>query len=103
MQELRAQGQSLLEFNALRKDGSCFPVEASLRYITVANQSYIIGIVRNITERKNAENKLKDRLDELERFSKVTVKRELRMGEIKAENEKLKQKIQELENRLSNV
>lgn len=59
VQELRAQGRALLEFDALRKDGSRFPVEASLRHTTVANQSYIIAMVRDITQRKEAEEALR--------------------------------------------
>ncbi len=55
VQELRAQGHALLEFEALRKDGSRFPVEASLRHITAVNRVYIIAMVRDITGRKRAE------------------------------------------------
>ncbi|MBZ0096461.1 MAG: PAS domain S-box protein [Sulfuricella sp.] len=59
VQELRAQGKALLEFDALRKDGSRFPVEASIEYVTIENQAYIIAVVRNITERKQAERALR--------------------------------------------
>lgn len=49
VQELRAQGRNLLEFEALRKDGSRFPVEVSIRDVSVEDQAYIIAVVRDIT------------------------------------------------------
>lgn len=58
VQELRARGGALLEFEALRKDGSRFPVEASLRIASVMDQAYIIAVVRDITERKADEAKI---------------------------------------------
>ncbi|HEU0186710.1 MAG TPA: PAS domain S-box protein [Gallionellaceae bacterium] len=60
VQELRAQGRLLLEFDALRKDGSLFPAEASLQYATIMNQDYIIAVVRDITERRQAEAVLRE-------------------------------------------
>ncbi|MFH1722444.1 MAG: PAS domain S-box protein [Candidatus Altiarchaeota archaeon] len=52
-----------------------------------------IGILRDVTDRKRAEEELNKRLSELERFQKVTVDRELKMIE-------LKKKIKELEKQL---
>lgn len=49
-------------------------------------------IVRNITEHKKAEEKLREQLDELERFQKVAVKREFRIRE-------LQERVKELEGR----
>ncbi|MEF8880099.1 MAG: PAS domain S-box protein, partial [Candidatus Thermoplasmatota archaeon] len=57
----------------------------------------IIGIIesfRDITEIKKKEEKLREKLDELKRWKKVTVNRELKMRE-------LKQKIRELEEKIS--
>ena len=42
-----------------RKDGSEFPVEISSTYIVINGQEYINGFARDITERKQAEDKLK--------------------------------------------
>lgn len=58
-QTLRAQGKALVEFETLRKDGSRFPAEVSLRYVVVANHAYILANVRNITEHKKLEDELK--------------------------------------------
>lgn len=40
------------------KDGSTFPVEISARMINLGKASYVLSIERDISERKNAENKL---------------------------------------------
>ena len=53
----------------------------------------IIGFVIDITERKQSEEKLKQRLDELEQFRKVTIQREIRMRELKDRVEELEKEI----------
>ena len=53
----------------------------------------IIGFIIDITERKQSEEKLKRRLDELEQFRKVTIQREIRMRELKDRVEELKKEI----------
>lgn len=60
-------------------------------------KEYFIAVFDNITERKKAEEKLKEQLDELQRWKAATVGRELRMKELKDENEMLKGRIEELE------
>lgn len=60
-------------------------------------KEYFIAVFDNITERKKAEEKLKEQLDELQRWKAATVGRELRMKELKDENEMLKARIEELE------
>lgn len=56
-----------------------------------------IEMVEDITERKKAEDTLKQRLDELMRFEKATIQREFRMRDLKEENKRLKEKIEEME------
>ena len=51
---------------------------------------------QGIRARKAAEKKLAVRLDELERFHKVSINREFKMSELFEENKKLKQRIEEL-------
>lgn len=43
-----------------RKDGTTFPVEVSARVITVEGKKFYQGIIRDITERKQAEKALKE-------------------------------------------
>ncbi|HEX7962328.1 MAG TPA: PAS domain S-box protein, partial [Terriglobales bacterium] len=45
-----------------RKDGSTFPIEVARRYLSIGSQEIVVGIARDITERKEAEFKI-DRLN----------------------------------------
>jgi PAS domain S-box-containing protein len=56
--KIRFSGSDKYETMHQRKDGSCFPVEASVRYINLEEQYYFQIIVRDITNRKEAEKKL---------------------------------------------
>lgn len=86
----------------IRKDGSL--VWINLTTALVRNSSgepqYFISVIEEITDRKKAENELKDRLDELELFHRVTVDREIRMHEVMEENEGLKKRVEEMEKKL---
>ncbi len=53
--------------SGLRADGEEFPIEASISQIEVAGQKLFTVILRDITERKQAEEKLKRAMEELER------------------------------------
>lgn len=55
---LHRQG-SLYETRHRRKDGSVFPVEVSARVIEVDGRSFRQSIIRDITERKNDEERLR--------------------------------------------
>lgn len=71
----------------LRKDGSSFWVSMNVKFI-IDNKGNIAGtegIVRDITERKKAEETLKAKMEELDRFHKLTVGREITMVELKKE------------------
>ena len=48
------------EVTGKRKDGSTFPMELAVGQTIIANKSMFTGIVRDITERKYYENKLKE-------------------------------------------
>ncbi len=49
---------SISQFTAMRKDGSTFPVERSVDSFQSQGKWYAVGIIRDITERKEAERKL---------------------------------------------
>jgi diguanylate cyclase (GGDEF)-like protein/PAS domain S-box-containing protein len=46
------------EVIAVRKNGDAFPMEMSVSEMVLGGQRYFIGIVRDITERKHAEQKI---------------------------------------------
>ncbi|MGP8323926.1 MAG: PAS domain S-box protein [Methanosarcinaceae archaeon] len=74
-----------LELVALGKDGKEFPVEISLSAVKLDGRWNAIGLIRDTTERKAAEEELKKRADELGKFNKLAVGRELKMIELKKE------------------
>ncbi len=55
MQQLREAGSFHLETGHRHKDGSIFPVEVSTTLLTVGGRELVIGIDRDISERKRAE------------------------------------------------
>ena len=71
----------------VRKDGSLCWVVVSARMVTDAGgqPSYSIGVVQDITLRKRAEQALSENNDELTRFNRAMIGRELRMIELKKE------------------
>jgi len=50
-------------------------------------------VIRDVTETKQAENELKEKIEELERYKRVTVGRELKMIELKKQIEELQRKL----------
>jgi PAS domain S-box-containing protein len=82
------QGAALgktLEVAAIGKGGTEFPVELSLSAVKLKGRWNAIGLIRDIAERKAAEEELKKRADELEKFNRLAVGRELKMIELKKE------------------
>ncbi len=70
---LNASGESRLigktvELQGLKRDGTEFPVELSLATWTVGERNYYTGILRDITERKRAEQELRESEERLSSF-----------------------------------
>ncbi len=51
-------GSMVFETNHIRKDGTIFPVEISSNIVDLKNEKIILAVVRDISDRKDAENAL---------------------------------------------
>jgi len=58
LEVLKNSSESLYETIHKRKDGSTFPVEASIRHVEIDGEKFLQGIIRDISERKQAEEVL---------------------------------------------
>jgi PAS domain S-box-containing protein len=56
--EVDLAGSMRFESTHIRKNGAIFPVESSVRRVNIAGEKYYQAIIRDITERKRAENEL---------------------------------------------
>ncbi|MEE9574816.1 MAG: PAS domain S-box protein [Gammaproteobacteria bacterium] len=58
--EAKKQGNMILEGEHKRRNGTTFPVEMSVRNVTIEHKEYMVVVARDITERKQAEQALKE-------------------------------------------
>jgi len=61
------KGSFFAEVINRRKDGSLFPCELSTRVVVIEGLKLVVAFVRDITERKKAQEKLREAAEELER------------------------------------
>jgi len=59
------------EVEAKRKDGSVFPIDLSVSEINVKGEKLYSGIIRDITDRRKAEDEIMRSNEELERFAYI--------------------------------
>jgi PAS domain S-box-containing protein len=52
---VRGKGFLLVEDRMKRRDGSTFPIEVGVKYLVHEKQDYLVAVIRDITERKQAE------------------------------------------------
>ena len=57
--ELRQKGSVMLEGIHKRKNGTTFPNEANVSYVVLNTREYMVAVVRDITERKQAAEALR--------------------------------------------
>jgi len=76
--DLRNSGSAIFESLHRRRDGSTFPVEVSIKQVHL-DRVYRVSVVRDITERKQAEQALQQSQAELARVARIAT-----MGELTA-------------------
>ncbi len=62
----RAHGYALFETEQSRKDRTRLPVEVNIRHIQHDGREYLVSVVRDLSERRHAENALVDEKNKLE-------------------------------------
>ena len=95
VEALRHKGGWMGELVAKRKDGSLFDVQLSASMVTDEGGKSIsmMSSFMDVTERKRAEEALAQRVEELERFHRLVVGRELRMIELKRQINELSEQL----------
>ncbi len=74
----------------ITKKGKRIPVE---NFFEFNGEKVIISVARDITERLKADEEIRNRMKELEKFSKSMVGRELKMVELKKRINELRAKL----------
>lgn len=83
-EEIRGAGFKIIQGLHRRKDGSTFPVEVSVRHVKL-DREYLIAAVRDVTERRRADEEIRTQLRELQRWHQAMLDREDRVLELKRE------------------
>ena len=71
VEQLNIKGDIIIQGSHKRRNGTTFPVEMSLKLVSQAKTDYIIAITRDITERKQAEERQAELIQELKDFAYI--------------------------------
>ena len=66
LEELAANGGAVFETGHTRKDGTVVPVEINAHMITLTGKKAVLSVVRDITERKKTDQKIRTSLVQIE-------------------------------------
>jgi PAS domain S-box-containing protein len=84
---LEKQGTATFERELRRRDGTLLPVEVT---VTLLRDKKTLAVVRDISERKRAEEQLRATMSEFERMNRVMMNREQRVLDLKKEVNQLR-------------
>jgi two-component system cell cycle sensor histidine kinase/response regulator CckA len=76
MEDIRRSGSKIVVGRQRRKDGSTFPVEVNVQHIHL-NRDYVVAVVRDITERQQAEEQIREQAAFLDKARDAIVARDL--------------------------
>ncbi len=79
----------------VRKDGSAVVVEQVNSRFELEDETYLVSVMRDVTELEEKEKELKRRVEELEEFHDVAVGREKRIEELKRELEETRSRLKQ--------
>jgi PAS domain S-box-containing protein len=82
---IERDGEASFEVAHYRTDGSTFPLALVARKIEWQGHSAVLSIAADISDRKRADEALREQMAELQRWHKVTLGREARVMELKRE------------------
>jgi len=88
------KGSDYFEWMHKCADGTIFPATVLLNHMKLKDRDILQAVVRDITGQRRSEGELKKKINELERYKKATVGRELRLIEIKKELKELRAKLE---------
>jgi len=81
------------EYTLKRKDGSKVEVEILTHPVIINNEGMVLGLARDISERKQTENQLKSKMKQLIMINNITINRELTLNETRKEVNELLRKL----------
>jgi len=81
---------------AYRKDGTRIPVKISASMAEIGGRTLVTGVFHDVSEEVKAAQEMARRNQELEQFVKITTGREIKMVELKRENEAMRRRLDEL-------
>lgn len=70
VEEIKKEGRMIANGYHKRADGSVFPVEASVSYVKSGNKGYVLAFIRDISERIEAEKRITEYTQNLEKVNK---------------------------------
>lgn len=111
IEQAMREGSNFFEWTHKRVNGDEFPAEVLLSKVDTDGKIFLLALVRDITQRRMYEHKIRqhttdlevevdkqtkelsNQIAELERLNKIMVDRELKMIELKKENQGLKEQL----------
>ncbi len=90
--QAKGENKGVAGLSLKRKDGSIFYADINTSEVNLSGKKYLLRSFRDITDSKKMQDELKEKMEDLERFSKFAVDRELKMEELEKKIKMLEEK-----------